>query len=210
LFELIKGGQIVHVRITIVTEATNIDGGIEYIKTEVIPALRQHKGYQGISISGDRTSGVMNVLAQWETQADMDASESAVDKTRQEAVEAIGGKFTVERYEQLMSEIQTPGPSVGSKLHIREIKMVPAKIDENLEFFKQVIVPEFKSAKGFLAVRNLMNRTTGEGRVGTMWADEASLQAQLTQTEQRRARAAERGVQFGHDRLAEVLFLALD
>jgi heme-degrading monooxygenase HmoA len=200
----------VHVRITIVTEATNIDGGIEHIKTEVIPVLRQHKGYRGISISGDRTSGVMNVLAQWESQADMDASESAVDKARQKAVEAIGGKFTVERYEQLMSEIQTPGPSVGSKLHIREIKMDRAKIDENLEFFQQVIVPEFKSAKGFLAVRNLMNRTTGEGRVGTMWADEASLQAQLAQTEQRRSRAAERGVHFGRDRLAEVLFLALD
>jgi hypothetical protein len=106
--------------------------------------------------------------------------------------------------------MQTPGPTVGSKLHIREIRMDPAKIDENLEFFKQVIVPEFKSSKGFLAVRNLMNRTTGEGRVGTMWADAASLQAQLAQTELRRARAAERGVQFGGDRLAEVLFLALD
>jgi hypothetical protein len=200
----------VHVRITIVTEATNIDAGIENIKNEVIPALRQQKGYRGISISGDRASGAMNVLAQWETQADMDASESAVEKARQEAVKAIGGKFTVERYEQLMSEMQTPGPSVGSKLHIREIKMDPAKIDENLEFFKQVIVPEFKSSKGFLAVRNLMNRTTGEGRVGTIWADGASLQAQLAQTELRRARAAERGVQFGGDRLAEVLFLALD
>jgi hypothetical protein len=205
-----KGGQIVHVRITIFNEVTNIDGGIEHIKTVVIPALRQQKGYRGMSISGDRTAGVLNALAQWETQADMDASESAVDKARQEALKAIGGNFTVERYEQLMSEVQPPGPSVGSKLHIREIKMDPAKIDENFEFFKQIIVPEFKSAKGFLAVRNLMNRTTGEGRVGTMWADESSLRAQLAQTEQRRSRAAERGVQFGRDRLAEVLFLALD
>jgi hypothetical protein len=200
----------VHVRITIVNEATNIDGGIEYMKNDVIPGLRRQKGYRGISISGDRASGVMNVLAQWETQADMDASESAVDKARQEAVNVIGGKFTVERYEQLVSETQPPGPSAGSKLHIREIKMDPAKIDENVEFFKQVIVPEFKTSEGFLAVRNLMNRTTGEGRVGTIWADEASLKVQLAQTEQRRARAVERGVQFGRDRLAEVLFLALD
>jgi heme-degrading monooxygenase HmoA len=199
-----------HVRITIVSEATNIDGGIEYMKNEVIPGLRQQKGYRGLSISGDRASGVVNILAQWETQADMDASESTIDKARQEAVNVIGGKFTVERYEQLVSEVQAPGPSVGSKLHIREINMDPAKVDENLEFFKQVIVPEFKSSTGFLALRNLMNRTTGEGRVGTIWADEASLQAQLAQTEQRRARAAERGVQFGRDRLAEVLFLALD
>jgi hypothetical protein len=149
-------------------------------------------------------------VAQWETEADVDASESAVDKARQDAVNVIGGKFTVERYEQLVSELQPPGPTVGSKLHIREIKMDPAKIDENLEFFKQVTVPEFRNSKGFLALRNLMNRTTGEGRVGTIWGDEASLQAQLAQTELHRARAAERGVQFGRDRRAEVLFLALD
>jgi hypothetical protein len=66
------------------------------------------------------------------------------------------------------------------------------------------------NSPGFLAVRNLMNRTTGEGRVGTVWADEASLKAQLAQTEQRRSRASERGVTFGQDRIAEVLFAALD
>jgi hypothetical protein len=199
-----------HVRITIVDGATNIDGGIEYMKKEVIPGLRQQKGYRGISISGDRAGGVLNILALWETQADLDASESAIEKVRDEAVKVIGGKFTVERYEQLVAEVQAPGPQPGSKLHIREIKMDPAKIDENLEFFKQVIVPEFKSSPGFLAVRNLMNRATGEGRVGTTWADKASLDAQLAQTEQRRSRATERGVQFGQDRLAEVLFTALD
>lgn len=199
-----------HVRITIVNGATNVDGGIEYMKNEVIPGLRQQKGYRGLSISGDRAAGVLNILALWETQADLDASESAIEKVRDDAVKVIGGKFTVERYEQLLAETKAPGPQPGSKLHIREIKMDPAKIDENLEFFKQVILPEFKNSAGFLAVRNLMNRSTGEGRVGTIWADQASLDAQLAQTEQRRSRAKERGVTFGQDRLAEVLFTALD
>ena len=197
-----------HARITIVTGATDIAGGVEYMKKEVIPGLVQQKGYRGLTISGDRASGVLNILAQWETQADMDASESAIEKVRDDAVKVIGGKFTVERYEQLLFEVQPPGPTVGAKLHIREIKMDPSKIDENLAFFKQVIVPEFKNSRGFLGVRNLVNRSTGEGRVGTTWADDASLEAQLAQTEARRARAAERGVTFGSDRLAEVLLIA--
>lgn len=199
-----------HVRVTIVTGANNIDGGIEHMKTEVIPGLRQQKGYRGLSISGDRATNVVNVLSQWETQADMDASESAIDKIRQQAVNVFGGTYTVERYEQLAQEVKAPGPTVGSKLHIREIKMDPAKIDENLEFFKQVIVPELKNAEGFLSLRNLMNRSTGEGRVGTIWKDQACLDAQLAQTPQRRSRAAERGVTFGQDRIAEVLFSAID
>jgi heme-degrading monooxygenase HmoA len=199
-----------HVRITLVNGATDIDGGIEYMKSEVIPGLRQQKGYRGISMAGDRSSGFVTVLSQWETKADMDASESATEKARGDAVKVIGGTFTVERYEQLVWEVNAPGPKPGAKLHIREIKMDPAKIDENLEFFKQVILPEFKNAAGFLAVRNLMNRGTGEGRVGTIWADQASLEAQLAQTEQRRSRAAERGVTFGQDRTGEVLLAAMD
>lgn len=199
-----------HVRITIVTGATNIDGGIDYMKNEVIPGLRQQNGFRGISMSGDRAGGMVNILSQWETEADMTASESAIEKVRADAVKVIGGTFTVERYEQLVVEVNAPGPRPGAKLHIREIKMDPAKIDENVEFFKQVILPEFKSSAGFLAVRNLINRTTGEGRVGTIWADQASLDAQLAQAEQRRSRAAERGVQFGQDRVLEVLLGATE
>jgi heme-degrading monooxygenase HmoA len=199
-----------HVRITIVTGATNIDGGIDYMKNEVIPGVRQHKGFRGISMSGDRAGGVVNILSQWETEADMTASESAIEKVRADAVKVIGGTFTVEQYEQVVVEVNAPGPRPGAKLHIREIKMDPAKIDENVEFFKQVILPEFKSSAGFLAVRNLINRTTGEGRVGTIWSDQASLDAQLAQTEQRRSRAAERGVQFGQDRVLEVLLGATE
>ncbi|HEX4864758.1 MAG TPA: hypothetical protein VFV02_11830 [Acidimicrobiales bacterium] len=191
------------------TGATNIDAGLDFVKTEALPRLRQQKGYRGLSASGDRSSGTLNVLTQWDSEADMDASESAIEKVRQDAVDQTGGQMTVERYEQLVFEVKTP-PTPGAKLHIREIKMDPSKIDENLEFFKQVIVPELKNSPGFLALRNLMNRATGEGRVGTTWADDASLQAQLAQTEQRRSRAAERGVTFGQDRIAEVLFTALD
>ncbi|HEX6394654.1 MAG TPA: hypothetical protein VFZ97_14550 [Acidimicrobiales bacterium] len=199
-----------HVRVTIVTGATDIDGGIKHMKNEVIPGVRQQKGFRGLSVSGDRAKGVVNILSQWETEADMDASESAIDKIRQQAANVFGGTYTVERYEQLAADVKAPGPTVGSKLHIREIKMDPAKIDENLEFFKQVIVPELKSSEGFLSMRNLMNRSTGEGRVGTIWKDQACLDAQLAQTEQRRSRAAERGVTFGQDRIADVLLVALD
>lgn len=198
-----------HVRITIVTGATNLDAGLDFLKTDAIPALRQQKGYRGLSASGDRASGTLNVLTQWDTEADMDASESGIEKVRRDAVDKTGGTMTVERYEQLFAQMKTQ-PTPGAKLHIREIKMDPSKIDENVEFFKQVIVPEFMNSTGFLSVRNLMNRSTGEGRVGTMWADDASLQAQLAQTEQRRSRAQERGVTFGQDRTAELLLAALD
>lgn len=198
-----------HARVTTVTGATNIDAGLEFIKTDALPRLGQQKGFRGITASGDRAAGVLNVLSLWDTEADLDASESAIEKVRNDAVDLTGGKMTVERYEQVAADVKTAA-TPGAKLHIREIKMDPSKVDENLEFFNQVIVPELRNSPGFLSMRNLMNRSTGEGRVGTVWADDASLKGQLAQTEQRRSRAQERGVTFGQDRISEVLFAAFD
>ena len=61
----------------------------------------------------------------------------------------------------------------------------------------------------FLAVRHLIDRNTGEGRVGSLWTDEATLAASLAQSEQRRAVAKDRGVEFGDDRVLEVLYNAM-
>jgi heme-degrading monooxygenase HmoA len=197
-----------HVRITTVSGASNIDRGIDVIREDVLPRVREQHGFRGLSVSGDRSTGVVNVLSQWETEADLDASESVADKARIDTLSVIGGQTSVARYEQLLWEAVTPA-SPGAKLQIRDIKMDPQAIDDNLTFFKESVLPAMKSTAGFLAVRNLMNRATGEGRVGSVWADDASVQAWLAQTDERRVRAAERGVEFGNDQVLEVLFAAM-
>jgi hypothetical protein len=54
--------------------------------------------------------------------------------------------------------------------------MDPAKVDENLELFNQTVLPDIEATPGFLGVSLLIKRQSGEGRVGTVWADESSLQ----------------------------------
>jgi hypothetical protein len=48
--------------------------------------------------------------------------------------------------------------------------MAPAKIEEILGFFRRDVLPRMKAQPGFCAVRNMINRQTGEGMVGTVWA----------------------------------------
>jgi hypothetical protein len=86
--------------------------------------------------------------------------------------------------------------------------MDPPKVDENLAFFKETVLPDIKSTPGFLAVRQLINRQTGEGRVGTVWADEPSLKAALQKAEQRRSLGTSRGIEFGEDLELEILYQA--
>jgi hypothetical protein len=86
--------------------------------------------------------------------------------------------------------------------------MDPARVDENLEFFRETVLPDIKATPGLVSVRQMINRQSGEGRVGTVWADEPSLQTAIQKAEQRRPLAASRGVEFGDDQVLEVLFRA--
>lgn len=194
-----------HVRISTVRGATDIDAGVAFIREEVLPELRQQSGFRGLSASGDRAAGKVLVLSMWETEADLQASESAADKARGNAVRAMGGEASVERFEQTTWDTGATPPGPGAKLHIRHIKMDPARVDDNLVYFRENVAPEIKSAPGFLGLRQLINRSTGEGRVGTVWVDQESLDNALAASAQRRAAANDRGVEFGEDELLEVL-----
>jgi heme-degrading monooxygenase HmoA len=198
-----------HVRITTVTGASNIDGGVALLRDQVLPQMQQQTGFRGLSASGDRAAGVVTVLSVWDSEADLEAIESAADKVRGDAVRIMGGEVSVDRYEQTVWTVGDTRPGPGAKLHIRHVKVDPARIEENLEFFRRTVVPEMKARPGFLAVRHLIDRRTGQARVGSVWADEDSLSASLAQSEQRRALAKDRGVEFGEDRVLEVLFTAM-
>lgn len=198
-----------HVRITTVTGASDIDGGLALLRDQVVPQMQQQTGFRGLSAAGDRAAGVVTVLSVWDSQADLQASESAADKARGDTLRLMGGEVSVERYEQTVWEVGDTRPGPGAKLHIRNIKLDPDRIDDNLNFFRQTVVPDMKTRPGFLAVRQLIDRNTGEGRVGSIWADQDSLAASLAQSEQRRAAAKDRGVEFGADRVLELLFSAM-
>jgi heme-degrading monooxygenase HmoA len=71
------------------------------------------------------------------------------------------------------------------------------------------VLPQIKANPGFCAVRNMINRQTGEGIVGTVWADKASTDAAAEAGEARREQAVQRGVTFGEQTKREIVFVDL-
>ena len=194
-------------RLTTWTNATDIDGGIAYLKSTAIPAFREQQGYRGASASADRGTGTLAVLTTWATEADRDASESALGKARNEASEIIGGTVKVEKFEEMVFEAAQP-PAPGCGLMVSPFSMDPAKIDENLNYFTSEVVPQIKAAPGFCAVRNMVNRSTGEGYVGTIWRDRAAMDGQVERAAaSRREAASTRGITFGDIGLREILVI---
>src|SRR2546421_11401452 len=155
-----------HTRVLTFTGAKNIDDGVALAREKALPVLQQLNGYRGMSVSADRDGGVLGILSLWETEADRDASLAPLAEVRQEALDTVGGDLKVESFEELVEEIASP-PTPGSALMVTRISMDPTKIDENLGFFKSEIVPRIKAAPGFRALRNMIDRKTGRGIVGS-------------------------------------------
>ena len=197
-----------HARLITVRGATKIDETVEFIRDNIVSDLRQQKGFESINLAGNHSGGTFTVLTVWQTEADRDSSEGFSEKARNEALKILGGQLTVDHFEEVLREVGSIPPAPGDKLHVRSLKMDPAKVDENLAFFKETVLPDIKSTPGFLAVRQLINRQTGEGRVGTVWADEPSLKAALQKAEQRRSLGTSRGIEFGEDLQLEILYRA--
>ena len=192
-------------RVLTFTGAKNIDDGVAFVRDNVVPILQEQKGYRGVTASADRDGGVLGVLSMWETEADRDASFGPLAELRQQGLDVVGGELTVESFEQLVEEMASP-PTVGSALMVTRISMDPAKIDENLGFFKSEVVPRITAAPGFLALRNMMDRKTGRGLVGSAWADQEAMKNAAAQGQARRDEGRARGVNFDEDSYREIVF----
>ena len=184
--------------------AKNIDGGVGVVR-DTLPVLRGLKGYRGVTASADRDGGVFGILSLWETEADRDASLDALAGARQQGIDVLGGDLTVESFEELVVEMASP-PPVGSALMVTRISMDPSKIDEYVGFFKSSIVPRITAAPGFLALRNMIDRKTGRGAVGTVWTDQAAMKSAAAEAQARRDEGRARGVKFEEDSYREILF----
>jgi quinol monooxygenase YgiN len=196
-----------YTRLATWTNATNIDGGIEFLRSTAVALFRQQQGYRGLTATVDRSNGTIHVLSVWESEADRDASASAIDKARDEASEIIGGTLRVERLEDLASVIATR-PTPGCALMVTPYRMDPSSIEENLAFFNEELVPQIQAIPGFCAVRNMVDRSTGEGYVGTIWADRATLDQQAQgAAASRREAASARGITFGEIGLLEFVLV---
>ena len=195
-----------HARLTTVTGAADIDGGAAFVRDQAVHDLSQQKGFKGITCSADRTTGVIGILSLWETEADLDASESAADKTRGEGLKVIGGQPTVSRYEQIAEGMGSTPPEPGSLLRVTPWTCDPAQIDSIRAFFHSDVVPTLTARAGLCSIRGFADRQTGTGMIGSVWADEAAMEASLDTIMELRTKGTRLGMAFGEANFRELLF----
>jgi heme-degrading monooxygenase HmoA len=186
----------------------DFDAALAFLQETALPVVRSQRGYKGLSASADRSAGTLGILSLWDSEADRDASESALSKTREEARGSFATGLTVENFEERAVEVRQP-PSVGSALMVTRISMDPARVDENIEFFTREIAPRIRASAGFRALRNMIDGETGDGMVGTVWDDEQTMRAAAADAQARRADAVGRAVTFGDTSYREIVLTDL-
>jgi heme-degrading monooxygenase HmoA len=187
-------------------KARDIDDGIAYVREEAVPVLRSQHGYGGVFASANRGGALLSILSRWETEADRAASDSALGKAREEVVKIVGGELTLEKLEELALAVTKP-PTPGCSLIATRLSMEPASIDENLRYFKSEVLPVIKAQPGFCALRNMMDRQTGRGLMGTVWETRKAMETYAEGLKERRAGAMERGIGFPETAYLEVLLV---
>jgi heme-degrading monooxygenase HmoA len=195
-----------YTRVVTLTGVKDVDALLASIQEKSLSTLRAQRGYKGLSVSADRSAGVAGTLTVWESEADRDSSDSALAKLREEALGQFATDMKIDSFEERVIEMSRP-PAVGSRLMVTRISMDPAKVDENIEYFKREVAPQIKAAHGFRALRNMINPKTGEGIVGSVWDDEQSMQAAAEFAKARRSEADARGVTFGEMSFREIIFI---
>ena len=198
-----------HTRLVSFEGAKNIDAGIKLTREKVVPLLTAQKGYRGLTASADRAGRVFSVLSLWDTAADRDATESVLGPVRAEAADVVGGNLKVENFEQLVAEMGETPPGPGSALMVTRISMDPDKVDDNIAFFKSEVAPQIKASPGFRGLRNMINRDTGEGLVGTSWSDQEAMKRAAGEAEARREQGRARGINFGEVSFREIVLVEL-
>ena len=194
-----------YARVVTFTGVNDVDGAVKQLAETTQSILRTQRGYRGASASADRSAGIVGALSIWETEADREASNSALAKARDEIGRQLGAVMTIETFEERVREMAKP-PMVGSHLMLTRVRMDPGRVDDNVAYFKAEVLPLIKASPGFRALRNMIDPHTGEGMVGTVWDDEATMRAAAEVAMARRGEATARGVSFGETSYREIVF----
>jgi heme-degrading monooxygenase HmoA len=185
--------------------ATDIDGGVTYLRQDVLPILSAQHGYRGVTASGNRSANIFGILTLWETEDDRASSDSALGKAREQGLKIVGGELAVENFEQMVAEVVKP-ITVGCALFVTRVSMEPANVEDNVAFFKSDVLPVIKSQPGFCGLRNMVDRASGKGAVGSVWETQEALESFVAMQPERRKMAESRGVRFDDQETREVLF----
>ena len=82
------------------------EAGLEIVRDQLLPWVRESSGYRGLIRLADRESGKAIVITLWADEASLEASDEAAQKLTELTAETVGStRLAVERYEATLFDV---------------------------------------------------------------------------------------------------------
>lgn len=174
-------------------DPARIDDVIAYAHDTVKPATDPLPGNLGLGAWVNRESGDVLVMTVWQDEATLLASDDAVLQLREDAAQMIAGTASVERYEAALIDSTVPH-QVGFVMRMIRMTADPGRVDDNLAWAREHVVPIAKAQPGYISYVATVDRRSGDVAAMTTYRDHASADAALTATQPMRDAAVGRGI----------------
>jgi len=166
-----------------------MDAGIEFLRSEVVPAVQAMPGCLGLSMMADPMSGRCIVTSSWDSMDDMRASDAAVAPMRSRAGKLLGGLPFVEEWE-IAAMHRHHHSHQGACVRAIWMHGAAADLDRGLDVFKMVTMPAMESLDGFCSASLFLDRSTGRAVMSATYDSREMMTATREQAMDLRMRTA--------------------
>src|SRR5216683_5723836 len=166
-----------HVRMNMLAgDPARLDEATRYLEGTVRPDVEAQHGNRGLAFLTNADLGTCLVASYWDSADAMTASEQAVQVSRKEMTELVGGTVTVEHYEVPVF-VRRSRPQAGAGVRLTRIDGNPAHLDAAIEEFRNTAIPALMDMPGLCSAQLMGDRTSGRCIVATVWEDMGALAA---------------------------------
>jgi quinol monooxygenase YgiN len=145
---------------TIQGNPQNMDSGIDYVRRQVMPALREMEGCVGLSMLCDRETGRCIITSAWRDEAAMHDTEGAVYDLRRRAAEMLGGSPEVQEWEIALMHRMHEAHN-GACARVIWVTGDPARTEDDVASFRMGVLPKMEELPGFCSVSLMLDRDKG-------------------------------------------------
>lgn len=175
---------------TISGDPQRTDEGIAMVRDEIMPSVQDMDGCIGLSLLVDRTTGRSIVTSAWDSEDAMQASAQQVQPLRKRGADLLSGTPEVREWEIAVLHREHATPE-GACASVTWTRADPAAIDQNLERFRDQVLPRIQELDGFCSVSTFVDRGEGLGVTSTVFRDREALESARAGLQQIREGAVE-------------------
>ncbi len=138
----------------------SIDRGIDYVRDEVMPAVRGMDGCVGLSMLADHESGMCIVTTSWRDREAMQASAEGVRPLRDRAREVFGGEVEVHEWE-VSAMHRRHEAHHGACTRVTWLRGDPDGMERSIDMFRMSLMPRLDDLAGFCSVSLMTHPAEG-------------------------------------------------